>query len=119
MRALTKAEVNFVRFPMQVSSYEDLLTADITANLGRDLVIQLPYGSSGESTYFISSKADFDKFADKIAAEPEVKVMKRIRCQASAQEACVTKAGTIVGPPSGAVGPATKSRRSPSPRRSG
>ena len=53
---------------------------------------------SASPTFFISSKEDYEEHADEIAADPEVKIMKRIRCRGSAIEACATKAGTIVGP---------------------
>ena len=66
--------------------------------LGSDLVIQTAFGDSGHTTFFISSRADYDKHAEEMAAEPEVKVMKRLRCRGSALEACTTRQGTIVGP---------------------
>lgn len=48
--------------------------------------------------FFISTEAGYNKHADEIAKEPEVKIVKRIRCRGAAQEACVTRRGTIVGP---------------------
>src|SRR5262245_9297422 len=57
-------------------------------DLGPDLVVQLPYGDSGTTTYFISSAADFRAHAGAIAAAPEVKVMRRIRCRPLAIEGC-------------------------------
>lgn len=71
---------------------------EASAHLGDHLVIQTAYGDSGHTTFFISNEADFDTHADDIIAAPEVKVMKRIRCRGAAQEACVTRHGTIVGP---------------------
>lgn len=79
-----------------VKSYEDL--CEKTKELGESLVIQTAYGDSGHTTFFIDNEADFDKHADEILAEPEVKVMKKIRCRGSAIEACTTSQGTIVGP---------------------
>jgi hypothetical protein len=67
-------------------------------NLGPDLVVQLPHGDSGTTTYFISSAADFQAHADAIAAAPEVKIMRRIRCRPLTIEGCVTRHGTLVGP---------------------
>jgi hypothetical protein len=61
-------------------------------------VVQLPYGDSGATTYFVSSAADFRAHADAIAAAPEVKVMRRIRCRPLTVEGCVTRHGTLVGP---------------------
>lgn len=66
--------------------------------LGNDLVIQTAFGDSGHTTFFIANERDYQKHAEEIAAEPEVKIMKRVRCRGSALEACVTRHGTIVGP---------------------
>jgi hypothetical protein len=66
--------------------------------LGSDLVIQTPFGDSGHTTFFISNEKEYLKYADEIAQEDEVKIMKRINCRGSAIEACVTKNGTIVAP---------------------
>ena len=65
--------------------------------LGRDLVVQTPYGDSGKTTFFITAKTDWDKYADDIVGE-QLKVMKRIDNKAAAVEACITRHGTIVGP---------------------
>ncbi len=80
----------------KVTSWDELKKA--SKKLGDDLVVQTAFGDSGHTTFFISSKADYDKHAEEIAAEPEVKIMKKIRCRGSAIEACTTKQGTIVGP---------------------
>lgn len=79
-----------------VRSYADLRR--VAAGLGPRLVVQAAYGDSGHTTWFIDDEADFGEHAQEIAAEPEVKVMKRIRCRGSAIEACTTRQGTIVGP---------------------
>jgi len=80
----------------KINSYEDLRKK--TKKLGKDLVIQTPYGDSGHTTFFVSNKKDWDKCAEEVIAEEEVKVMKKIRCRGSAIEACATRNGTIVGP---------------------
>ncbi len=80
----------------KVESYAQMREA--SASLGEHLVIQTAFGDSGHTTFFISNEADYNKHADEIAKEPEVKIMKRIRCRGAAQEACVTRHGTIVGP---------------------
>lgn len=80
----------------KIDSYEDLCTK--AKALGKHLVVQTAYGDSGHTTFFISSKKDFERHATEITSEDRVKVMKRIRCRGSAQEACVTRHGTIVGP---------------------
>lgn len=80
----------------KLASYDVLRKVGQT--LGPELVVQTPFGDSGHTTFFISNEDDWNKYADEIVAEPEVKVMKRIRCRGSAIEACVTRHGTIVAP---------------------
>ncbi|WP_442505129.1 biotin carboxylase [Novipirellula sp. SH528] len=80
----------------KIGSYAEL--REKTGHLGDDVVIQTAFGDSGHTTFFISNEADWDKHAEEIKSDPEVKVMKKIRCRGSAQEACVTRHGTIVGP---------------------
>lgn len=82
----------------KVGSFEDLLRAAEAAKLGSDWVIQTAFGDSGHTTFFIKSKDDYAEHAEEIEAEPEVKIMKRIRPRGAALEACVTRHGTIVGP---------------------
>lgn len=79
-----------------VDSWETL--QKVSKKLGKELVIQTPFGDSGHTTFFISSKADYEKHEEEIVAEKEVKIMKRINCRGSAIEACVTRHGTIVAP---------------------
>ncbi len=79
-----------------VEDYKHLLR--VAADLGDDLVIQTPFGDSGHTTFFISNEEEFNKHAEEISAEDEVKVMKRINCRGAAIEACVTRHGTIVAP---------------------
>ena len=80
----------------KVNSYEHL--GKVSKKLGKDLVIQTPYGDSGHTTFFINSEEDFNKYKEEIIAEKEVKVMKRINCRGAAIEACVTRNGTVVAP---------------------
>jgi hypothetical protein len=85
--------------PHVLSRVEDYtVLRRVARDLGPDLVVQLPYGDSGTTTYFISSAADFRAHAGAIAAAPEVKVMRRIRCRPLTIEGCVTRHGTLVGP---------------------
>ena len=79
-----------------IRSYADLRCR--CSHLGNDLVVQLPFGDSGESTFFISSEADFDRHAAEIANEACVKIMRRIRCRQMTIEACNTRRGTFAGP---------------------
>ena len=80
----------------KVESYETL--RQLSTELGPDLVIQLPFGDSGHTTFFISHEDDWRRHAEEIVKEPVVKVMKCIRCREAAIEACVTRHGTIVTP---------------------
>jgi hypothetical protein len=82
----------------KVDSWETLQAVTRKRKLGDDLVIQTAFGDSGHTTFFIKTRSDYEKHAEEIAAEPEVKIMKRIRCRGSAIEACTTSAGTVVGP---------------------
>lgn len=80
----------------KVDSYKHL--RKISKDLGEKLVIQLPFGDSGHTTFFISNEEEWEKYADEIVGEKEVKIMKQIRCKGAAIEACVTRHGTIVAP---------------------
>ena len=82
----------------EVRSYQKLRAVAKKAGLGKDLVVQTAYGDSGHTTFFISSKAEWDRYEAEIAAESEVKVMKRIEPRQATLEACVTRCGTVVGP---------------------
>jgi biotin carboxylase len=83
----------------RADSYAELLRLAATADLGTDLVVQMPYGDSGKTTFFI---ADADSWAAAAAKEPlttaELKVMRRIEHRAIAVEAVLTRHGTLVGP---------------------
>jgi hypothetical protein len=79
-----------------VTDYEQL--KNIAGHLGDSLVIQTPYGDSGHTTFFISSKEEFDRHKEEIIKEKEVKIMKRINCFGTAIEGCVTQHGTLVAP---------------------
>ncbi len=80
----------------KVGSWEEL--QKVAEPLGNDWVVQTAFGDSGHTTFFIASHDDWQKHAEEIIAEAEVKVMKRVRVRGSALEACVTRHGTIVGP---------------------
>jgi hypothetical protein len=82
----------------ELGSYDDLVAAAKDASLGKDLVLQSAFGDSGHTTFFIKSEKDFNRHAEDIIGQGEIKIMKRINCRGSAIEACATKRGTIVGP---------------------
>jgi biotin carboxylase len=83
----------------RAASYAQLVQLAATAGLGTDLVVQMPYGDSGKTTFFI---ADADSWAAAAAKEPlttaDLKVMRRIEHRAIAVEAVLTRHGTLVGP---------------------
>ncbi len=79
-----------------VTSYKQL--GQVSKSLGKDLVVQTPFGDSGHTTFFISNEEEYLKYEKEIIAEKEVKIMKRINCRGAAIEACVTRHGTIVAP---------------------
>lgn len=85
-----------------VSGWEDLRAQAEAGGLGDNLVIQLPYGDSGRTTYFVKNRADFDRVASEVSgagdAAPTIKVMRYINHQPLATEAVITSAGTVVGP---------------------
>jgi biotin carboxylase len=81
----------------EVDSWGTLVRVTTEAGLGTDVVVQLPYGDSGKTTFFISSEADWSAYASDIAGQ-QAKVMKRINNRAAAAEAVLTRHGTIVGP---------------------
>lgn len=82
----------------RISSFSDLKTQCQNAKLGDSWVIQLPYGDSGKTTFFVENEDDYNQYSDQIESEETVKIMKRIQCKGTAIEACVTDSGTIVGP---------------------
>jgi hypothetical protein len=77
--------------------YRRLLQLADGAGLGHDLVIQTPYGDSGQTTFFVASESDWNRDRKKIEGEP-IKVMKRIEPRELAIEGVITRHGTLVGP---------------------
>ena len=96
-RIAEKAGVPCVPYVLsKVKNYKHL--CEVSKKLGKDLVVQTPFGDSGHTTFFITKEEEYKKYAEEIEQETEVKIMKRINCRGSAIEACVTKNGTIVAP---------------------
>ena len=81
----------------RADSYGDVLKLALGAGLGQDLVVQTPYGDSGQTTFFVASPADWDESADGLVGH-DLKVMKRIDPQEAAIEGVITRHGTLVGP---------------------
>lgn len=78
-------------------SFDELMTLADENGLGSDLVVQTPYGDSGRTTFFISSRDHWDKYEAKIVGQ-DLKVMKRINHLPGTVEGCATRNGTLVGP---------------------
>jgi biotin carboxylase len=81
----------------RADSYGDLLKLALGAGIGQDLVVQTPYGDSGQTTFFVASASDWDEHGGKLAGQ-DLKVMKRIDPQEAAIEGVITRHGTLVGP---------------------
>jgi D-alanine-D-alanine ligase-like ATP-grasp enzyme len=79
-------------------TFEQLITSAKKASIGTDLVVQTAFGDSGHTTFFISNEQEYARHAKELAAESEVKIMKRIKCRGATMEACATRSGTLVGP---------------------
>ncbi|NAZ15092.1 biotin carboxylase [Glutamicibacter soli] len=79
------------------STYEELQSLADEAGLGDDLVVQTPYGDSGKTTFFITSKETWEQNAKNMIGE-QLKIMKRINNRPVAVEAVLTSCGTVVGP---------------------
>ena len=111
------------------TTYPELISLARSGGLGDDLVVQTPYGDSGQTTFFIADGRDWDRHERKVVGE-QLKVMKRIEPRELAIEGVITRHGTLVVPswpsssasrsshPTTVAGAATTSRRISSPRSS-
>jgi len=81
----------------KADSFVELMGYANKAGLGKDLVVQTPYGDSGRTTFFIKSEADYNKYAKDMKGE-QLKIMKRINHMPGTMEVCVTRHGTLSGP---------------------
>jgi biotin carboxylase len=81
----------------RATSYRELVDLAEEEELGTDLVVQLPYGDSGQTTFFVASEGDWRKHSEEMVGE-ELKIMKRINPRETAIEGVVTRHGTLVGP---------------------
>ncbi|GAA1606234.1 biotin carboxylase [Leucobacter chromiireducens] len=80
-----------------ITGWDDLRAQAEAGGLGENLVIQLPYGDSGRTTYFVASHADFERVASEITG-PQIKVMRHINHLPLAVEAVITDNATVTGP---------------------
>jgi hypothetical protein len=81
----------------RAATYDELRAQAAAAGLGEALVVQTPYGDSGQTTFFVSTREDWDEHAGQLARE-ELKVMRRIDPREAAIEGVITRHGTLVGP---------------------
>ena len=81
----------------RATSYPELLALAEGGALGSDLVVQTPYGDSGQTTFFIAAEGDWRLHGKKVVGE-DLKVMTRIEAHETAIEGVVTRHGTLVGP---------------------
>jgi biotin carboxylase len=81
----------------RADAYREVLELAASAGLGSDLVIQTPYGDSGQTTFFVASEDDWNADERKIVGQ-ELKVMRRIEPRECAIEGVITRHGTLVGP---------------------
>jgi biotin carboxylase len=79
------------------STYRELLALADGAGLGHDLVVQTPYGDSGQTTFFVASETDWKTDEKKIVGH-DLKCMRRIEPRECAIEGVITRHGTLVGP---------------------
>jgi biotin carboxylase len=81
----------------EADSYEELLSIARATGLGTDLVVQTPYGDSGQTTFFVADEGDWKGCAEELVGQ-SIKVMKRIDPIECAIEGVITRHGTLVGP---------------------
>ena len=82
-----------------IADYTDLVSQARDAGLGDDLVIQLPMGDSGSTTFFVSDPSSFDTASARIATPPTpLKVMRRIDHLPLSLEAIVLDDQVLIGP---------------------
>ena len=81
----------------------------LAAHLGTHLVVQMPHGYGGETTFFISDKSDFEKYQHLITNGEEMRIMKRIDC--------ISKPVSVHPPGSAGVSPAEGGQDGRTPRK--
>ncbi|MEO8424727.1 MAG: biotin carboxylase [Actinomycetota bacterium] len=81
----------------RANDYAALMELARGGGLGDDLVVQTPYGDSGQTTFFIADEGDWEAHEKKIVGQ-DIKAMRRIDPLECAIEAVITRHGTLVGP---------------------
>ncbi|MCX8035265.1 MAG: ATP-grasp domain-containing protein [Candidatus Dojkabacteria bacterium] len=92
------SDLNEIRFPRNEISerLEDLEYESIKYKLGNEFVIQFMFGHTGNSTFFIDSKEEFDLVKNKYPKRV-VKISQRINGPSYTTNAVVTPYGIVVG----------------------
>ncbi|MCB9096294.1 MAG: hypothetical protein H6630_01375 [Arcobacter sp.] len=80
----------------EIKNYSDI--ASFQKKFGNKLVIQSPFGSTGEGTFFIRNKHDVNKYQKHLFDKGPMRIMKEIDCKQYGIDACATRCGTILGP---------------------
>ncbi len=81
----------------RANDYAALMELARAGRLGDDLVVQTPYGDSGQTTFFIADEGDWKGHASEMVGQ-DLKVMRRIDPLECAIEGVITRHGTLVGP---------------------
>jgi hypothetical protein len=81
----------------RANDYAALMELARAGGLGDDLVVQTPYGDSGQTTFFIAGEGDWNAHATEMVGQ-DIKVMRRIDPLECAIEGVITRHGTLVGP---------------------
>lgn len=85
--------------PYVLSAVEDYVHLRLlAAHLGPHLVVQMPHGYGGETTFFVSDQFDFEKNQNLITNGEEVRIMKHIDCVSTGMEGCITRYGIVTSP---------------------
>ena len=79
-------------------SYEGLVSLARGADLGDDLVVQTPYGDSGQTTFFIASRDDWDEHAGKLVGRASQGDEADLVSRGGDRRESITRHGTLVGP---------------------
>ncbi len=81
----------------RAADYAEVRALAEGAGLGDDLVIQTPYGDSGQTTFFVADEDDWSEHEADMVGQ-DLKVMRRIEPRECAIEGVITRHGTLVGP---------------------
>ena len=82
----------------KAKTYDELLKLAAKAKLGKDLVVQTPYGDSGRTTFFIKSAADLEQERRHARHRSSSKSCGGSTTCRAPLEAVATRHGTLVGP---------------------